>query len=266
MPDVRMTLGIPAAIDYGTPWTGSLLAVAIASAIPLLTTIMLARRPQLVAFWVPRLVFVAAGALLGAAFFHLLPQSLASGGGWRAALLVVAGVMMLASLERVVHAIEPNESLDDPHPVHGHTSHLMPISIASDALHNLIDGVLIATAFIATPTLGIFTGAAIALHELPRELGTFALCIKGGMSPRRAILVNVATGVLAIIGAMAALSIGSHVSAFGEFLVPVAAGNFLYLAFAILRNERDALRSGRMLHAAILVAFGMVMTGFLTTA
>ena len=73
----------------------------------------------------------------------------------------------------------------------------MPLGIASDALHNTIDGALVATAFMTDPSLGVFAGAAIALHELPRELGTFAICVDGGMSPRRAILVNAATGVLA---------------------------------------------------------------------
>lgn len=252
-------------IPVSVPWTGSLLAVGLASAIPLATTIALAQRPVLVAYWVPRLVFIAAGALLGAAIFHLLPESLAAGTPLSVIASVLAGIAMLALLERVVHALEPNEELDDPHPVHGHVSHLMPISIASDALHNVIDGVLIATAFIATPTLGIFTGAAIALHELPRELGTFALCIKGGMSPQRAILVNVGTGLLAILGAMGALVIGEHATSFGRVLLPIAAGNFLYLAFAILRSERAALGSGRLVLSASLVALGMAMTGLLST-
>ncbi|MEO7964357.1 MAG: ZIP family metal transporter, partial [Gemmatimonadaceae bacterium] len=236
------------------------------SAIPLFTTIALARRPHLVAFWVPRLVFIAAGALLGAAVFHLLPQSLAEASKGKVIGFVALGMAMLALLERVVHALEPTDAIEDPHPAHGHVSHLMPISIVSDALHNLIDGVLIATAFIATPTLGVFTGAAIALHELPRELGTFALCVKGGMSPRQAILVNVATGLISVLGAVSALTIGSHVSAFGVFLLPIAAGNFLYLAFAILWSERAVLRSNRLGVSASLVLLGMAMTGLLTTA
>lgn len=246
-------------------WSGSLLAVGIASAIPLLTTVALARRPHLVAFWVPRLVFIAAGALLGAALFHLVPESLLGANPVRVWGLVALGVGMLALLERAVHALDPPNAAEDPHPVHGRTARLMPISIASDALHNLIDGVLIATAFIATPTLGVFTGAAIAMHELPRELGTFALLVKGGMSPRRAILINVATGVLAILGAMAALILGTRIAAFGTLLLPVAAGNFLYLAFAILWNERKSLEPRRRAAALALVAIGVVVTGLLTT-
>lgn len=246
------------------PWNASLLAVGIASAIPLLATILLARRDDLVARWVPRLVFIAAGALLGAALFHLIPESLALHSPGDALLLIAAGAAALALLERAVHALERRDAGSAPHGAHGHRSHLMPLSIASDALHNLIDGVLIATAFLATPTLGVFTGAAIALHELPRELGTFAICVRAGMSPRRAILVNVGTGVLAILGAMAALLLGMRAGRFGEVLLPVAAGNFLYLSMAILWSERAGLRPSRRLRAGALVATGLVVSAMLT--
>lgn len=264
-----MAADVVAAVDVlalaGSPWAGSLLAVVIASAIPLLTTVFLASRPLLVACWVPRLVFIAAGALLGAAFFHLIPESLKVASPRRVVALVAAGAFALALLERLVHLLEPKRDDDDAHPVHGHVSHLMPISIASDALHNLIDGVLIATAFIATPTLGIFTGAAIALHELPRELGTFALCVRGGMTPRRAILVNMATGVLAILGASAALLIGRAAGDASTALLPIAAGNFLYLAGAIIWSERGTFRGERRHPSFVLVALGLLMTALLTT-
>lgn len=246
------------------PWNASLVAVGIASAIPLLATILLARRDDLVARWVPRLVFIAAGALLGAALFHLVPESLALHSPSDALLLIAAGAAGLALLERIVHGLEHRDVGAAPHGAHGHRSHLMPLSIASDALHNVIDGVLIATAFLATPSLGVFTGAAIALHELPRELGTFAICVRAGMSPRRAILVNAATGVLAILGALAALLLGMRAGRFGEVLLPVAAGNFLYLSMAILWSERASLRTSRRLRAGALVATGLVVSAMLT--
>lgn len=248
-----------------TVWITSLLAVGVASAIPLVATWWLASRPATTAVWVPRLIFIASGALLGAAAFHLIPEALAGASPGRVALLVSVGVLALALMERVIHALErpvagaAHEALE-AHEAHGHPSHLMPLGIASDALHNLIDGALVATAFLANPSLGIFAGVAIALHELPRELGTFALCVDGGMTPRRAILVNAATGVLALLGAVSALVIGADAERFGDLLVPFAAGNFLYLSAAILMARRGAAPGGRRFEDYLLVLAGVVVT------
>lgn len=246
-------------------WGASLLAVFVASAIPLLATWFLASRQALTARLIPRLIMIAAGALLGAAVFHLIPESLASAPPLRVALLVAVGIGALAALERTIHMMEPSNKRngEGEHGPLGHRSHLMPLGIASDALHNTIDGALVATAFLADPSLGVFAGAAIALHELPRELGTFAICVDGGMTPRRAILINAATGVLALLGAVIALSIGVDARRFGEFLLPFAAGNFLYLAGAILVSQRQERRVGSLLGRVALVAAGVAITALL---
>ncbi len=248
--------------DAATIWATSLLAVGVASAIPLFATWWLASRPATTATWVPRLIFIAAGALLGAAVFHLIPEALDDASPGRVALLVALGVLSLALMERVIHALErPHAGAG--HEAHGHPSHLMPLGIASDALHNTIDGALVATAFLTNPSLGIFAGAAIALHELPRELGTFALCVEGGMTPRRAILVNAATGVLALLGAVTALLIGADAERFGVLLVPFAAGNFLYLSAAILQASRGKAAGDRRVQNYALVLAGVLVTALL---
>lgn len=246
-------------------WGASLLAVFVASAIPLLATWFLASRPALTAHLIPRLIMIAAGALLGAAIFHLIPESLASAPPLRVALLVAVGIGALAAMERTIHMMGPSNKKkgEGAHGPLGHRSHLMPLGIASDALHNTIDGALVATAFLADPSLGVFAGAAIALHELPRELGTFAICVDGGMTPRRAILINAATGVLALLGAVIALSIGVDARRFGEFLLPFAAGNFLYLAGAILVSQRRERRAGSLVLRVALVAAGVAITALL---
>lgn len=246
-------------------WGASLAAVFVASAIPLLATWFLANRPALTAQLVPRLIMIAAGALLGAAAFHLIPESLARVSSGHVWLLTGAGVAALALLERVIHAMEhPAAGVSvTPHETLGHRSHLMPLGIVSDALHNTIDGALVATAFMTNPSLGVFAGAAIALHELPRELGTFALCVDGGMTPRRAILINAATGVLALLGAVIALAIGFDARRFGELLLPFAAGNFIYLAGAILVAQRRESRTGSLAMRIALVLAGVAMTAML---
>jgi zinc and cadmium transporter len=244
-------------------WAASLVAVAVASAVPLAATWWLATRPTLTTRLVPRLILVAAGALLGAATFHLIPESLVDGSPMRVGALVLVGVLALAALERVVHGVERPSRSAVPHAPLGHRSHLMPLGIASDALHNTIDGALIATAFLANPSLGMFAGAAIALHELPRELGTFALCVDAGMTPRRAILVNAATGVLALLGATVVLLVGAGAERFGVILLPFAAGNFLYLAGAILASQRRPASAAVWQGRAFLVAGGVALTALL---
>ncbi len=246
-------------------WWASLAAVFVASAVPLLATWFLAGRPALTAQLVPRLIMIAAGALLGAAIFHLIPESLARVSAGQVWLLTGAGIAALALLERVIHAMERPASAvgATPHETLGHRSHLMPLGIVSDALHNSIDGALVATAFMTNPSLGVFAGAAIALHELPRELGTFALCVDGGMTPRRAILINAATGVLALLGAVIALAIGVDARRFGELLLPFAAGNFIYLAGAILVAQRRESRAGTLAARIALVLAGVAMTAML---
>ncbi len=252
-------------IGSPTIWLTSLVAVGVASAIPLAATWWLASRPATTATWIPRLIFIAAGALLGAALFHLVPEALADDSPVRVVALVALGVVALALMERAIHALErPVAGAPlDVHDPHGHPSHLMPLGIASDALHNTIDGALVATAFIADPSLGVFAGLAIALHELPRELGTFALCVDGGMSPRRAILVNAATGVLALLGAVSALLIGADAERFGTFLVPFAAGNFLYLSAAILVSRRGNGAPGRGKWNYAFALGGLLLTALL---
>lgn len=245
-------------------WAASLAAVGLASAIPLVATGYLARRPPLTARLVPLLIVLASGALLGAAVFHLIPEASKQAAPGRVALLVGLGALALALLERVIHWLEHPSATAAPHSAHGHAGHLMPMGIVSDALHNTIDGALIATAFLTNPSLGMFAGAAIALHELPRELGTFALCVDAGMSPKRAILINAGTGVLALLGAATALLVGADARRFGALLLPFAAGNFLYLSGAILAAERGRpSTSGGAKQRALLFATGLVATALL---
>jgi zinc and cadmium transporter len=245
-------------------WVTSLVAVGLASALPLAATWWLATRPTLTTRLIPRLILVAAGALLGAAAFHLIPEALVAASPTRVGMLVVLGVIALAAFERVVHQLERPSRAAVPHAPLGHRGHLMPLGIASDALHNTIDGALIATAFLSNPSLGLFTGAAIALHELPRELGTFALCVDSGMSPRRAILVNAATGVLALLGAMVVLIVGAGAERFGAVLLPFAAGNFLYLAGAIVASQRRPASAATWQGRALWVAGGVALTAVLS--
>lgn len=240
-------------------WSASLTAVALVSAIPMAMMLLVSWPAAGLQRVIPRLVPLAAGALLGAAVFHLVPESFASDERPARVLgTMLLGVAVFFLVDRVAHSHER----PDFSPGHlRHAPGLLPLAMAGDALHNVIDGMLIAAAFINDASLGVLTGAAIALHELPRELGTFAILVRSGMSVRRALAFNALTAAGAIAGAVATLALGTKVTVIGAALIPFAAGNFLYLGTAIAIAEfRATVKRGEGLPKVGLALLGLLFT------
>ncbi|MBC8089142.1 MAG: ZIP family metal transporter [Phycisphaerae bacterium] len=244
-----------------SPWISSLLAITIVSGIPLGVTLLLAHHDVAVRKVLPQLTAFGAGSLLGAATIHLIPESLASG---RTPLVVFAGVaagyIAFAFVERLLashdHAHAHGMQLGAPSGHHqvtnaplvgvpalpaltGNASHsksaaaVVPLAFAGDAIHNLVDGMLIAAGFLTDPTFGFLTAIAIGLHELPRELGTYGLFVHGGVHPMRAVAYNLVTAAISFVGAAATLVIGTHITRLGQNILPFAAGSYLYIAVAV---------------------------------
>lgn len=240
-----------------SPQEQAILAVGIASTVPVAGTLLFAAGARALVDVIPKLVPFAVGAMVGAAVFHLLPEAFSREGSdaW-VAILAVAGLVAFALVDRMAHhAIAPNTPLD------GASSSRLVLTIASDALHNLIDGILVATTFLEQPALGVITAVAVALHEVPRELGTFALCVAAGLSIQRSLAVTLFTAIIAVLGAVLVVLIGPAITAFGVALVPFAAGNFLYLAGSILWDSRDQLRDRSLrLSFVALVGVGLLLT------
>ncbi|MES2524544.1 MAG: ZIP family metal transporter [Gemmatimonadota bacterium] len=255
-----------------TPWSGSLAAVTIVSGLPLLVTLLMAQREATIRRVLPQLSAFGAGAVLAAAVGHIIPEALASGtSAPLVALCVVAGYGLFWGIERALaghdHAHAHGQALGAPsahetdssaeacvhlHPtparqhahdaVHPHEHEarrsaraLVPMAFLGDALHNLVDGMLIAASFLAGTSAGLLTLLAVALHELPREVGTFSLFVHGGIRPMRAVAYNLLTAVVAMIGAAITLTIGARVAEVGNLLLPVAAGTYLYIAYIVGR-------------------------------
>lgn len=240
-----------------SPQEQAILAVGIASTVPVAGTLLFAAGARTLVDVIPKFVPFAVGAMVGAAVFHLLPEAFARGASdaW-VALLAVAGFVAFALVDQMAHrAIAPSTALDST------SSSRLVLTVASDALHNLIDGILVATTFLEQPALGVITAVAVALHEVPRELGTFALCVAGGLSIRRSLAVTLFTAIIAVLGAVLVVIIGPAITAFGVALVPFAAGNFLYLAGSILWDSRDQLRNRtfRLAYVALIVV-GLLLT------
>lgn len=240
-----------------TPGQESILAVSLASAVPVAGTLLFAAGARSLVDLLPRLVPFAIGAMIGAAVFHLLPEALSRSTNDAGVLAAAAaGAAVFAIVDRLAHrATVRHGNANDP------ASGKLLLTVASDALHNFIDGILVATTFLEQPALGVITAVAVALHEVPRELGTFALCVAGGLSIRASLAITAVTAALAILGAVLVVSLGPGVSAIGFALLPFAAGNFLYLAGSILRDSRDQLRDRRVrLLYGLLILVGLLVT------
>ncbi len=253
-----------------SPWISSLLAISVVSGIPLAVTALLATQERAVRTIVPQLTALGSGALLGAATLHLIPESLASGHTPLAVFVgIVVGYLVFALVERLLanhdHAHAHGLELGAPERPHGATegalvahamvahgdhgssqaaaARMVPLAFTGDALHNLVDGMLIAAGFLTNPTFGFLTAFAIGLHELPREVGTFGLFVHGGVHPLRAVVYNLFTAILSFAGAAITLLVGSHMARLGENILPFAAGSYLYIAVAVgipsLARQRD---------------------------
>lgn len=258
-------------------WTATILSVSAVSILPLLVTLIMARREAQLRRWLPQLTAFGAGTVLAAAIGHLIPESLRSG---QSPLVVVAGVaggyVIFALIERALaghdHAHAHGIPLGAPsahdsdkseeacvhlHPTPpfqtavGARKSLAPMAFVGDAIHNFVDGALIAAAFLADPTVGLLTLIAVGLHELPREVGTFGLFVHGGIRPMRAVAYNAITAGVAMIGAVLTLLVGSHIAQVTTLLLPLAAGTYIYIAQVVglsaLRDRHsDPTQWGRL--------------------
>jgi zinc and cadmium transporter len=140
------------------------------------------------------------------------------------------------------------------------------VNLLGDALHNFADGILIGASWLAGPAIGLSTSVAVLLHEVPQELGDFGILVRGGLSVRRAILLNLAVASLAIAGTLVALAVGSVArDLVGEVLLPVTAGGFVYIAAADLIPELQHDRTPRALALqTALIGAGIGVMALLT--
>jgi zinc and cadmium transporter len=235
----------------------SLLAVAGISLVSGVGGAALLLRPLLLRRWLLLLVAFAAGTLLGEVFLHLLPEIAEAPGGIDvpSSLLILGGIVAFFVLEKGMHwhhAHLPDEEVLHP---------LVLTNLVGDALHNLIDGAIVAAAFLSSPELGLSTAIAVAVHEVPQELGDFAILVHGGLSPRHALLLNLGSAVLAFIGAGIVLALGEGGLSVERFLLPLTAGGFVYLAgtdlLPELHREPKLASSARQL-VGILAGIGVM--------
>jgi zinc and cadmium transporter len=185
----------------------------------------------------PHFVSFATGALLGAALLALLPEAIEGAGPAGAhaiGLALVVGFGVFFVIEKLVlwwHA-HSHEDADGPSDHHDRSHASGVLVLVGDSIHNALDGVLIASAFLTDMSLGIVTTFAVAAHEIPHRVGDFAILVHAGLSRPRALLLNLATGLASPVGAIAAYYGLRGAMGVLPFALAFAAAGFLYIAVA----------------------------------
>ncbi len=191
------------------------------------------------------LVALSAGTMLGAAFLHLLPESIESLGSHLPLQLTLIAFIAFFLLERFLHW----RHCHDKEHLAQHTMGTM--NLLADGLHNFLDGVLIAASFATGTGLGFVATLAIALHEIPQEIGDFGVLLHSGFTRRQALLSNVLVSLTAIGGGILGYLASHTFTPFANLLVPVAAGGFIYIAASDLLPELKNTVSPRRTFATV---------------
>lgn len=197
------------------------------------------------------MVGLSAGAMMGGAFLHLIPESVEMNGGM-VFTYVLAGFVLFFLMEKVIHWRHCHKR--------GCKIHTFAyMNLVGDAVHNVIDGLIIAASFVVSIPLGIATTIAVALHEIPQEIGDFGVLVHGGFKRDTALFLNFAIGLTAVIGGIAGFYLAGFSANAVQFLLPFAAGGFIYISASDLipeiRKELDVLKS--------LIAIGIFILGIL---
>ena len=214
-------------------WTYSLASAAVVSLISLVGVFTIMVGVQRLDRVVPLLISLAVGGLFGDALVHLLPEAfMDSTSAAMTSLYVIIGIMLFFLLERFLHWHHEHhaQSLNPVHPV-------AYINIVSDGVHNFLDGLIIGASYLVSVPIGVATTVAVALHEVPQEQGDFGILLHAGFTPRKALLMNFLSGIIAFVGVVISLLVGPNVSEYTAFMVPLTAGGFIYIAGSDLIPE-----------------------------
>jgi zinc and cadmium transporter len=247
-------------------WVLSLLSVLAVSLVSLLGLATFSLDEARVRRLAGALMSFAVGALLGDAFIHLIPEVFTAGRPTlRPSILILGGMLLFFVVEKLLRHRHGTLHAPDHDPPAGRPE-LAAINLIGDAVHNFIDGVLIAVSYLSSPTLGLATTLAVLLHEIPQEFGDFGVLVHSGLPVRRALLLNLGSASVAILGTTFTLLLGAFAGgAVTAALLPVTAGSFVYVAAADLIPELHHDRSLRALaQQAGLIAAGIMVMSLLT--
>jgi len=231
-------------------WVYSFASVALVAGLALIGRVALTFSPKRLSRLIPLLVSLAAGALLGTAFGHLLPESMERIGNTpKLSGLLIGGFLTFFALEKLLcvwcNGAYHDHGVQGLHPVahydeHGPSAGNGPIVtnlLFGAGIHSFVDGMAIATGYTVGTRLGVLTTIAVVFHEVPHHVGDVSILIHKGIPILRAVLLSLLAGSTAAVGALLVLLVGAQSAGVTTILLPFATANFLYIASANLMPE-----------------------------
>lgn len=201
------------------------------------------------------LISFSAGALIGSAFLHILPEALKETQSESVFYCLILGLVLFFLLEKYFYWRHCHKGVCD---VHAFTY----LNLIGDGFHNFIDGMVIAASFIVSVKLGFVTTMAIILHEIPQELGDFGVLIYGGFTKKKALFYNFISAFVAMFGALTGYFITESTGGFSNFILPLTAGGFIYIAASDLIPEiHKELDLRRSTLAFLVFLSGIILMG-----
>lgn len=246
-----------------TTYLYSFVSVILVSLVSLVGIFFISIKDDFLKKYISIFISLAVGALLGDAFLHIIPETFKEfSSATYAGALIILGVLLFFIMEKFLHWHHHGEDKDDEtiHPVG-------KLILFSDGIHNLIDGIIIGASFLVNIPVGFATTIAVILHEIPQEIGDFAVLLHSGFSKKRALWLNFLSALLAVVGVIIVVIIGGVAESSISFFLPIAAGGFIYVAVADLIPELhkhgEIKTSIFQIIACVLGVFLMVLLTFL---
>lgn len=228
-------------------WQTILMALAaslVVSLVALCSAFVLYIKDSTLKRWMPGLIALAVGVLLGDAFLHLLPDALERTTDTSSVFLwTLAGIIIFYFIEQSLHWRHDHAVL--PEDMENKPKSYANMNLLGDGAHNFVDGILIAGSFLADPMLGVATTIAIVIHEIPQEISDIAVLVHGGYEKKHAVLLNFICACACIVGAALTLLVAHFMTISLHALLALTAGGFIYIATSdlipLLRNVEARL-------------------------
>jgi len=244
-----------------TTYIYAFISVLVVSLVSLIGVFSLSLREEIIKKYISLFISLAVGALLGDAFIHLIPEVFKnSSNPSLVSLLIISGILVFFIIEKFLHWHHHDDDTE--------INHIHPVGrllLFTDGFHNLIDGIIIGVSFLVSVPIGIATTIAVVLHEIPQEIGDFAVLIHSGYNKKRALWLNFLSALMAVFGVIIALIFGSVAEAFTLWVLPIAASGFIYIAVADLIPELQKTKEIKYSILQLLtVVIGVLMMFALT--